>query len=198
MDRHAVQDVPQPEVAAGAQSRDKLRRHRGSAPLPAASVSMGARPATEAGALSPILRGYRMRVLLFAALTLVACTAGPAETAALRAGGYHYSARSAAGQPLLDGRLEIRSVDDSTLRGTWEIAWVAGADMSADVGPQVGSGTLTGSRRGDTLLIQLNPTYADNNVVLQAVSSADGYAGHWEWNTITGPRTAGPFVASVE
>jgi hypothetical protein len=139
-----------------------------------------------------------MRPFLFPLVSLMACTGAPVDPTALRTVGYHYSARSATGQPLLSGHLELGFPDDSTLRGTWVIAWVPGADTTIAVGPQVGSGDLVGSRRGDTLLVQLNPTNADNNVDLQAVVGADGYAGRWEWITITGPRTAGTFVAAPD
>jgi hypothetical protein len=139
-----------------------------------------------------------MRTFLFALVSVMACAGAPADTTALRTGGYHYSAGSATGQPLLSGHLELEFTDDSTLRGTWVIGWVPGADTTVAVGPQVGSGDLVGSRRGDTLLVQLNPTNADNNVALQAVLGADGYTGRWEWITIAGPRTAGAFVAAPD
>lgn len=136
---------------------------------------------------------------LFASLGLIlACSGAPADSSAPRIGSFRYSALSATGQPLLAGHIEFAFPDDSTLTGTWAIAWLPGADTTEQVGPQVGSGVLIGAYRGGTLLIQLNPTNADNNVALQAVPSAGGYAGHWDWITATGPRSGGAFVAGQD
>ncbi|MEO8635709.1 MAG: hypothetical protein ABI587_10580 [Gemmatimonadales bacterium] len=135
------------------------------------------------------------RLSLFATLLLAACSSAPAGIAAARGDGFQYTARSAAGQSLLTGRLQLAFPDDSTVTGTWTIAWVPGADTTMEVGPQVGAGILTGSRSGDTLRLQLNPNMADNNVGLRAVRTAEGYAGEWEWVAFTGPRSGGSFVA---
>jgi len=137
-----------------------------------------------------------MRPLLLAPALLMACSSAPDDNAAPRTGGFHYSALSASGQPLLTGHLEFTFTDDSTVTGSWVIAWLPAADTTLPVGPQVGSGVLVGLRSGTTLRIQLNPTNADHNVALQAVPSAGGYAGQWEWTTFTGPRSAGTFVAA--
>ena len=61
----------------------------------------------------------------------------------------------------------------------------AAADTSSPVGPQVGAGTLLGTRRGDTLMLELNPLYADNNVSLRGVARSTGLRGDWSWTTIT-------------
>jgi len=139
-----------------------------------------------------------MRPSLLPLLLLMACSSATSDFAALRPGGFHYSAASATGQPLLTGRLQLDFADDSSFTGSWKIDWLPGADTSAPVGPQVGSGVLIGQRRGTTLLIQLNPTNADHNVALQAVPRGGGYSGTWEWSTFSGPRSSGRFVAAPE
>jgi hypothetical protein len=139
-----------------------------------------------------------MRPSLLPLVLLMACSSAPGDFAALRPGGFHYSAESATGQPLLTGRLQLDFADDSTFTGTWNIEWIPGADTTTPVGPQVGSGELVGLRHGTTLLIQLNPTNADHNVALQAVPRGDGYSGTWEWSTFSGPRSSGRFVAARE
>lgn len=139
-----------------------------------------------------------MRTAFLALTLLIACADSPADGLALRGGGFHYSAFGDSGQPLLTGRLNFSFPDDSTLNGTWSIAWIPGADTTLHVGPQVGSGAMVGSRRGDTLLIQLNPTFADNNVGLVAVPTADGYSGQWSWSTFAGPTAGGRFSAAPE
>ncbi len=137
-----------------------------------------------------------MRALALALSLLVACSGDPADVSLLRSGTLHYTARSAGGAPLLAGQIEFTFSGDSTLSGTWSIGWLPGTDTTVTVGPQVGSGELVGRRNGDTLLIQLNPTNADHNVLLFAVVDGNGYSGRWEWSTIVGPQSAGTFSAA--
>jgi hypothetical protein len=139
-----------------------------------------------------------MRSILLAPVLLLACSSAPDGRPDRPAGDFLYSAMSATGQPLLTGHLRVAFPTDSTLTGTWTIAWLPGADTTAPVGPQVGSGVLLGSRSGDLFVVQLNPTYADNNVALLAVPTTDGYSGQWEWSTLAGPASGGAFLATPE
>ena len=99
---------------------------------------------------------------------------------------------------MLAGDHEFTFPDDSTVTGTGVIGWLPGADTTLPAGPQVGSGKLVGSSSGDGLLIQFNPISADNNVALNAVPSAERYAGHWVWTTFTRPRFVGALVIGRE
>ena len=139
-----------------------------------------------------------MRTLALASILLAACNASSTDNSAPAPVTFRYSALDATGSPLLTGRLTLTSVDDSTVTGTWNIAWAPGADTTSPVGPQVGSGTLTGRRVGGTLILELNPGNADNNVGLQAIPHSGGYSGTWQWTAFTGPRAEGRFVASPE
>lgn len=135
---------------------------------------------------------------LLALALLLGCSGASTETAASRTGGFRYIGRSAAGVPVLNGRIELAFPNDSTVTGTWAIGWIPGADTSFEVGPQVGTGTLVGRRMGDSLLIEMNPNWADNNVALKAFPSASGYTGQWTWSAFDGPRSGGSFTAGHE
>ncbi len=135
---------------------------------------------------------------LLALALLLGCAGTSTESATSRTNGFRYLGRSAAGVPVLTGRIELAFPDDSTVTGTWAIGWIPGADTTLEVGPQVGSGTLVGRRMGDSLLIEMNPNWADNNVALKAFSTADGYTGHWTWSAFDGPRSGGSFTADHE
>jgi hypothetical protein len=126
-----------------------------------------------------------------------ACSAnGVAPRGSLRSAVLHYSAASAQGAPLLAGSLRLEAHDDSTVTGTWAIDWVVGADTTAPVGPQVGSGTLSGQLYGDgSLALNLNPLYADNNVVLYSEVTTTGLSGQWTWSGFAGPLASGRFSA---
>jgi hypothetical protein len=126
-----------------------------------------------------------------------ACSAnGVAPPGSLKSAVLQYSAGSAQGAPLLAGSLRIVAHDDSTVTGTWAIDWVVGADTSAPVGPQVGSGTLSGRLSADgSIGLDLNPLFADNNVFLDGVVTTAGLAGTWSWSGIAGPIATGRFDA---
>lgn len=129
-------------------------------------------------------------------LLCFACSSGPAAPAGLRDGRLDYRGYSPSGEQVLKGSIQLEFHDDTTVTGSWSIAWVAGADTTLAVGPQVGSGALVGSRRGDTLWIELNPHYADNNVGLRAVATRSGWRGEWMWSGLPGLMSQGRFSAT--
>jgi hypothetical protein len=97
--------------------------------------------------------------------------------------------------PLLIGQITLDIAADSSVTGSWKLAWAPGADTTALVGPQVGTGLLAGRQAGTSLWLDLNPGWADYNVFLQADSRHPGYAGQWYVGTITGTRSSGTFTA---
>jgi hypothetical protein len=129
-------------------------------------------------------------------LLCLACSSGPAAPAGLRDGRLTYRGYNTAGEPVLKGSIQLEFHDDTTLTGSWSIAWVAGADTTQPVGPQVGTGALVGSRRQDTLWIELNPHVADNNIGLQAVATRSGWKGEWVWSGFPGLMSQGRFTAT--
>ncbi len=133
-------------------------------------------------------------LLVTVAGLLAACHSDPSAPGA-GDGELHYRATTSTGLPLLEGRLSLAFPTDSTVAGSWQSHWTAVADTTTPVGPQVGAGTLIGTRRGDTLILELNPFYADNNVGLRGVARTTGLRGDWTWTTITGLRASGQFVA---
>lgn len=132
------------------------------------------------------------------AAAVVACSGvGVTPTGSLKSAALRYNAASAQGVPLLAGSLSLAIHEDSTVTGTWVIDWVAGADTTARVGPQVGSGTFSGQQLSDgSVQLNLNPLYADNNVFLSATVTRDGFSGEWSWSGIAGPITTGRFTAT--
>jgi len=110
------------------------------------------------------------------------------------AGAFEYRAYDGSGRLLLVGTVTLATGEDSTLTGTWEIRWAPGADTTATVGPQVGTGTLGGRYGEEHTLVDLNPGWADNNVYLLAEDADEGHlAGQWQHSTLIGPAADGPF-----
>jgi hypothetical protein len=140
----------------------------------------------------------RNSLYILAGFAVSACGAEgqhPITAESLVDGSLRYQVTTQAGAPLLTGRLVIDILEDSTIVGTWSTHWVSGADTTVEVGDQVGSGTLAGRQTEDGAHIDLNPGYADNNVILLAAPAEKGFAGTWYWSTIAGPRTGGRFTA---
>jgi hypothetical protein len=145
------------------------------------------------------MNGRRVRAGVLSAVLGLGCGGGASnETLAPRleglAGRFAYRAFDGRGDLLLVGTITLQAVEDSRLAGTWEIRWAVGADTTAIVGPQVGTGTLGGRVGPDQTLIDLNPGWADNNVYLFARTAGDGdLTGRWQHSTLIGPVAEGRF-----
>jgi hypothetical protein len=107
-----------------------------------------------------------------------------------------YVAYADSGPRLLEGALAIMGQANQHVSGTWEIHWVAGADTTDDVGPQVGTGDLIGAVQDTVVLVNLTPTFADNNVELSGCVTASGFAGTWRYIGNAGEIAHGPFTAT--
>ncbi|MGH7530212.1 MAG: hypothetical protein ACREMN_07495 [Gemmatimonadales bacterium] len=109
-------------------------------------------------------------------------------------GRFEYRADDGSGHPLLVGTVTLAVAQDSSITGTWAMRWAAGADTTAPVGPQVGTGTLAGHAGTECSIINLNPGWADNNVFLVLRRTADGLlAGQWQHSTLVGVVAEGRF-----
>jgi hypothetical protein len=137
---------------------------------------------------------------LFPAIALLACglagcTSGPhaidPTVIADLDGVYGYSAQSG-GADAVSGRVTLATHPDSSVSGSWELSRVPGSDTTLLVGPQVGTGTLAGAVAAGTVSLNLNPTWADNNVFLTVHASTPGeLTGTWWHSTIAGPVASG-------
>ena len=112
----------------------------------------------------------------------------PRDTALL--GAYRYTGYDGAGTvPLFHGTLTFLSRETTFVSGAWRI------DGPEGYGPQVGTGTFEGGIHGSVVRLNLNPGWADNNVLLRGELKAGTYAGAWEVVTIAGVVYVGRFVA---
>ena len=144
--------------------------------------------------------GLHLRILpviFVSILPLLACTdkgVSPEDT--LRPGGapvtYHYRAYNSKGAVAVSGTMILASTDSTHISGTWSFELQIAGEQ---VGPQVGSGTLAGSRQQATISINLNPGWADNNVYLTGTIGPNGINGRWDWSTFVGTSATGSFNA---
>jgi hypothetical protein len=142
-------------------------------------------------------------------LTAVACDTAPTDPDASAclpgdfgpgaiAGTLDYVAWADSGTRLLEGVLSVAGQANQHVSGTWAIHWAAGADTANanDVGPQLGTGSLSGVVQDTTVLVDLTPGFADNNVGLLGCVTASGFAGKWSHVGIAGEIAHGPFTAT--
>ena len=117
-------------------------------------------------------------------------------------GDFAYTAYSAAGQPILKGTLHIvyamtpaLALPPQALGGTWSIHWANGADTTLQVGPQIGSGTLSGVDDSTGIRLALFPNLIDEGVELSGLVYGRNLTGTWTFSTIGGPQQHGRFTA---
>ncbi len=106
---------------------------------------------------------------------------------------YAYRATTDSGRVLVQGWFTLIADESTSVHGEWNFTAVA---ETTGFGRQFGTSTLTGAKRGSQLDLNLNPAYADNNVMLSGSSNDSGYAGTWTWITFAGPTARGPFTAT--
>jgi hypothetical protein len=117
------------------------------------------------------------------------CAEDPTSPSAI-AGRYQYTAYNAGDTAVVIGSVIINNRDSTLLTGNWTLAGINGA---TDVGPQIGGGALGGSTASG-VSINLNPGWADNNVILHGAFTGNEITGTWSWISFVGVTAEGRFV----
>jgi hypothetical protein len=133
----------------------------------------------------------KLPALALAAVAAVGCNS-PSGPDPIPAGGYAYTAFDAAGAVVVKGWLTLDLQDPSQVTGAWHLQ-----STRNDPGPgaETGDGQLAGRIDGDTLIVDLNPGFADNNTVLVGRLDGAKYRGQWTWSGFAGPANGGTFDA---
>ncbi len=105
-------------------------------------------------------------------------------------GRYTYRAYDSAGTDIVTGIILLRATDSTSLTGTWDLFKIGDP---VGIGPQTGHGSLLGSS-GDSVIINLNPRVADDNVILSGELKRGRITGKWQWVTLSGVSARGRFV----
>jgi hypothetical protein len=142
-------------------------------------------------------RRFPCLLVLTLFLPFVACTdRGDSPVGSLQPGGvpdkHIYKAYNSKGDLAVSGTMTLVGIDSTSVSGTWSFVEVL---PSEQVGPQVGTGRLTGTIQKSSIFINLNPGWVDNNVFLQGTLSSDSMNGQWMWSTFIGPTAEGRFEA---
>jgi hypothetical protein len=106
---------------------------------------------------------------------------------------YQYEGYDSKGTLVVTGVITLSYADSVTITGEWAFEKVGPSD---GIGPQIGAGLLSGMAHGPEISINLNPGWADNNVILSGKIEGDRIQGKWTWVTFVGPTTEGTFTAT--
>src|SRR5437879_3780114 len=110
----------------------------------------------------PHLEGTPMRTIILVLLALIGCKKNSTvEPPASKA--FEYNAYDTTGVLVASGWFTMDFFDSAHVAGEWHLAAVHNPH---NIGPQSGSGHLNGGFFQGSLLVNLNPDYVDNNVVL--------------------------------
>ena len=107
-------------------------------------------------------------------------------------GNYEYSGYDKSGNKIVSGQIEITSTEADRIKGRWQLKAVTSAK---DIGPQTGTGNLTGEINQDSVTISLNPNMADNNVTLAGKIAGKNFKGNWSFSGFAGVINQGSFEA---
>ena len=146
---------------------------------------------------APVFRIVTFAFLLLFGIFGIACTANTQDrsTSGISAGIYHYIAKDKSGAIVAEGKLEITSLKADAIGGKWEIKTSAPMPQT---GPQSGKGKIGGQLSGNKIMLDLNPDWRDNNVVLSGKFQKGKISGTWGWNGIAGTMAEGTFEATLQ
>jgi hypothetical protein len=139
-----------------------------------------------------MLKQILVLLLFLSLLLLTFCSDDGIVSPYLSNGTYFYSAYDSSSNKVAAGSLLISFLDSVNFSGNWVIT---STSDQQNIGPQKGSGVLLGNIEGGLLYINLNPNYADNNVVLRGEANNNKMVGTWQWVTFSGVTNSGFFEA---
>jgi len=110
-------------------------------------------------------------------------------------GSYHYRSYNADGINIVEGWFTMEMDSSGFISGEWHFDAVG---YPENIGPQVGDGVLLGGIDRDTIWIELNPHFVDNNLQLIGTLEEDNYRGKWYWISFPGITAEGDFIATYQ
>ena len=126
--------------------------------------------------LLPVKRAFCFGIQLYVFLFCVAVW-GAGEISRT----YDYKGFDTNGNLLVAGVITLRVDETNQVKGDWELRVLA-KDRAKELGPQDGSGKLTGQIKGDSISLNLNPDVFGDNIYLEGkVSKADIFRITGKW-----------------
>lgn len=96
---------------------------------------------------------------------------------------------------IAQGVIKIKFNNSDEISGTWNLQKIGNPQ---NIGPQSGTGELVGDLiNKDSIWIELNPQFKDNNLQLLAKYTRTVLTGKWLWITYAGITNQGYFNATL-
>ena len=108
---------------------------------------------------------------------------------------YLYKGFDTNGTLVVEGILNLGINTTNRVQGDWNLHEVKPNKMKP-LGPQLGSGKLVGQTNGDKIDLNLNPGWADNNVLLDGQVTTTNIFGTWGYHGFAGKIVGGKFEAA--
>ncbi len=105
---------------------------------------------------------------------------------------YDYEAYGDDGEVIVSGIMALKYDSPTTFTGIWQFKQVSQKEA---IGPQVGSGKLTGKVTRGEYRINLNPELSERNVLLVGSMLGSNLDGAWRWMGATIQLNQGKFLA---
>jgi hypothetical protein len=105
---------------------------------------------------------------------------------------YDYIGYDINGIKTIEGILTIEQGDSTDISCNWDFSAIGNPQ---NIGPQIGKGTGTGFIDDISFYANLNPNYADNNVMLVGTIDGNTIQGEWTFAGFPGVINSGTFVA---
>ena len=128
--------------------------------------------------------------LVSMALLFVSCKNGALQPENESA--YWYTAYDSLGAKIVTGFLWLEFASSGSVTGHWCLQKIGNPD---NIGPQTGTGKLTGNLQDSEIWINLNPDWADNNVNLTGKIEGTEIRGDWTYSGFVGMINHGTFNA---
>jgi hypothetical protein len=136
------------------------------------------------------MKSARLHVVQVCSLLLCVCCFGADQIKTT----YHYKGFDTNGALVVEGVLSLSINNTNRVEGEWKLHEVK-PEKIKNLGNQIGSGKLAGQINESKINLDLNPGWADNNVLLNGEVTTTNIFGTWGFYGFAGEIVGGKFEA---
>ena len=144
------------------------------------------------------LKLYSFLLLLLVTVIIYSCSSSSHSTVVsyeLQTGDYSFTLSDSSNKILIDGKLTIDNVTETSVNGTYKTTMLYDSTFSAAAKLKGGNFSGKFSSKTGMLGLNMNPKVADNNVYFSGKANGDKITGNWTESTMIGTKNAGKFQA---
>jgi len=141
------------------------------------------------------MKSFLVITSIFFSFCIQSCHKSDGIVSPIASGVYQYKAFDNNNILITAGTIHLAFEDSSKITGDWKLFAI---ENPRNIGPQFGTGNLTGSIKNGEISINLNPNFVDNNVILHGKFSVELFSGKWEWIGFPGVINSGTFKSELK